>query len=529
MDVALRVERYKLIHEDNDNNVFSSEQIQDLKLQLSSRLCSYFQLVGSANGLFCLYDENRFILWNPCIRKFITLPNPSVEFPCYLAFGFDSRTNDYKVVRIAYRSNTRYEGAKPPLVEVYSVSEGSWRVTSAGDSYPPKITIRNWHPEAASLNGAVYFVANDWGNTSSKVLSFNLGDEVFRMISLPNGKSGLYAHIFTSVFKGLLSLICYEQWHMDEHYSCSIWVMKEYGVVDSWTKQFTIDLNMGYWKVLGFWKNDHVLVQKIQPHGLMVFSYDPESQQVKNLGFCKSAGFPYADNYVENLVLLDKPNDVVSKEESEQEEEVQDVAASSVGMFMAAVFGFDLRTDDYKVVRIAYQSVNIRYEGAKPPLVEVYSVNEGSWRVTSGGDSCPPRITISNWHPQATSLNGAVYFVVNDWGDAQSLIVLSFDLGDEVFRLISLPNGKFGLDADIGTSEFKGLLSLICYESRHMGQRYSCSVWVMKEYGDVDSWTKQFTIELNMLRWTVLGFWKNDHVLVQKMQSDSLMRIQSHG
>ncbi|XP_023872558.2 F-box/kelch-repeat protein At3g23880 [Quercus suber] len=323
MDVALRVERYKLIHEDNDNNVFSSEQIQDLKLPLSSRLCSYFQLVGSANGLFCLYDEIRFILWNPCIRKFITLPNPSVEFPCYLAFGFDSRTNDYKVVRIAYRSNTRYEGAKPPLVEVYSVSEGSWRVTSAGDSYPPKITIRNWHPEAASLNGAVYFVANDWGNTSSKVLSFNLGDEVFRMISLPNGKSGLYAHIFTSVFKGLLSLICYEQWHMDEHYSCSIWVMKEYGVVDSWTKQFTIDLNMGYWKVLGFWKNDHVLVQKIQPHGLMVFSYDPESQQVKNLGFCKSAGFPYADNYVENLVLLDKPNDVVSKEESEQEEEVQ--------------------------------------------------------------------------------------------------------------------------------------------------------------------------------------------------------------
>lgn len=61
----------------------------------------------------------------------------------------------------------------------------------------------------------------------------------------------------------------------------------------------------------------------MQSDGLMLFSYDPKSQQMKNLGFCKSTGFPYADNYVENLVLLDKPKDLVSKEESEQEEEVQ--------------------------------------------------------------------------------------------------------------------------------------------------------------------------------------------------------------
>ncbi|XP_050283044.1 F-box/kelch-repeat protein At3g23880-like isoform X1 [Quercus robur] len=324
LDVALRVERYKLIHEDNDNNVSSSEEIQDLKLPLRSSRLSYFQLVGSANGLFCLYEGNRCILWNPCIRKFITLPNPSVtaEFFCYLAFGFDSRTNDYKVVRIAYKSDTRYEGAKPPLVEVYSVNEGSWRVTSGGDSYPPKITMSIRPQQAASLNGAVYFVANDWGNAQSFiVLSFDLGDEVFRLICLPYGKFGSDDRIFTSEFKGLLSLICYESWH----YIYSIWVMKEYGIVDSWTKQFTIDLNMQYWKVLRFWKNDHVLVQKMQSGGLMLFSYDPESQQVKNLGFCKSTGCSYADNYVENLVLLDKPNEVVPKEESEQEEEVQSV------------------------------------------------------------------------------------------------------------------------------------------------------------------------------------------------------------
>ena len=75
-----------------------------------------------------------------------------------------------------------------------------------------------------------------------------------------------------------------------------------------------------------------------------------------------------------------------------------------------------------------------------------------------------------------------------------------------VFRVISLPNGKFGLDADIGTSVFNGLLSLICYEDRFMGEHNSCSIWVMKEYGFVDSWTIQFTIDLNMQYWKVLGF-----------------------
>ena len=75
LDVTLTpfVERYKLIHEESDDNDSSPEQIQDLKLPLRSRLRTYFQLVGSVNGLFCLHEQNRFILWNPCIRKFITL------------------------------------------------------------------------------------------------------------------------------------------------------------------------------------------------------------------------------------------------------------------------------------------------------------------------------------------------------------------------------------------------------------------------------------------------------------------------
>jgi hypothetical protein len=37
--------------------------------------------------------------------------------------------------------------------------------------------------------------------------------------------------------------------------------MKEYGVVDSWVKQFTIDIAGGIEKVLGFRKNGHIILE----------------------------------------------------------------------------------------------------------------------------------------------------------------------------------------------------------------------------------------------------------------------------
>ncbi|XP_065632120.1 putative F-box protein At3g10240 [Quercus suber] len=177
------VEHYKLIDDSND----SFDQIQNIELPISSRRIQHFRLIGSANGLFSLYEKERFILWNPSIRKFITLPKPCItvkahgHLACRSAFGFDPRTNDFKVVRIAFPSVE----AKPPLIEAYSLNEDSWKLTTA--SFPPGIDFSDWHRPAASLFGAVHFAVYDKDNRSRPlVLSFDLGDEVFRLMSLPN-------------------------------------------------------------------------------------------------------------------------------------------------------------------------------------------------------------------------------------------------------------------------------------------------------------------------------------------------------
>ena len=63
------VEHYKLIDDNND----SFDQIKNIELPLTSRRIQHFMLIGSANGLFSLFEQERFVLWNPSIRKCIPL------------------------------------------------------------------------------------------------------------------------------------------------------------------------------------------------------------------------------------------------------------------------------------------------------------------------------------------------------------------------------------------------------------------------------------------------------------------------
>nr|POF13382.1 f-box protein [Quercus suber] len=254
-------------------------------------------LIGSANGLFCLYEQQRYILWNPSIRKFITLPKRFITVKahglyigcCRQAFGFDSRTNDYKVVRISFPSRINMsEEAKPPLIEPSSFFK--WCCHFAAEyAYKPSGPL---------------------------VLSFDLHDEAFHVIPLPNVTFKWTNNVHTSVIGGLLSLLFHYVRNADNK-CCAIWVMKEYGVVDSWTKQFTVDLNGGgeIIRVLGLQKNGNILVEAILsgPSRCELSSYDPKSELVKNLGICGRSYYFHVDNYMENLGLLDKPNETVSK------------------------------------------------------------------------------------------------------------------------------------------------------------------------------------------------------------------------
>ncbi|KAL0006947.1 hypothetical protein SO802_008449 [Lithocarpus litseifolius] len=81
---------------------------------------------------------------------------------------------------------------------------------------------------------------------------------------------------------------------------CNMWVMGQYGVVESWIKK-TVALD----GILGFFgctESGQLLIE--MPPGRMV-SYDPESLYENNIGIPSPYWLGYTTDLMESLVLLD--------------------------------------------------------------------------------------------------------------------------------------------------------------------------------------------------------------------------------
>ncbi|KAI8531047.1 hypothetical protein RHMOL_Rhmol11G0107600 [Rhododendron molle] len=309
----IRLEHYKLFIDTGEEEDNTFDEYLEIPFPLYSRYC--YVLQGYVKGLFC-FELSEIFLWNPSIRRSISLPKPGITenthglFSDYLGFGFDSQSNDYKVVRVVILcGGTRSE--EVPLVEVYSLNSGSWKESSgAGNSFPRGSGLLYLECPAACLEGAIHFVAQRGGNWGARsICSFDLGDEMFKTMSLPNGLAT--KEMRTIVFRGSLSLLCHDDSALANKF-CSVWIMKEYGVVDSWYKYVKVDLTGGIMRVVGIRKNGHILLEGKTPQHWKhweLSSYDPLNNEIKKLG---TLGVHFhVDTYEENLILLNKPNDPV--------------------------------------------------------------------------------------------------------------------------------------------------------------------------------------------------------------------------
>ncbi|XP_059661230.1 F-box/kelch-repeat protein At3g23880-like [Cornus florida] len=276
----------------------------------------YYKIVGSCNGLICLCDylsvTSVLILWNPALRKSFNLPMPPTEFSLHdfvVGFGFNSSTNDFKVVRIGNvcNSGNTQTSRVSPEVEVYELSTGLWRGSSA--VVPPYEMIPR-HCSHVFVKGASHWIAFEKGKEQNRylILSFDMGSEVFGEMVLPASvANGPKLKMSISLFGESLSLFCYDGDLSGTSERCCIWVMQEYGVVESWIKLFTVDLAQEINKVLGFRRTGEVLVE--MGDGELV-SYDPESKEevhVEDFWFQDSS---HLDTYMESLVLLDGKDQV---------------------------------------------------------------------------------------------------------------------------------------------------------------------------------------------------------------------------
>ncbi|KAI8558432.1 hypothetical protein RHMOL_Rhmol04G0092900 [Rhododendron molle] len=109
------------------------------------------------------------------------------------------------------------------------------------------------------------------------------------------------------LFRESLTVICNRRLDKGD---CCMWVLKEYGVPDSWTEllSFKLDRPVCLQRTLGFRKHGEVLLLTA-PNRLL--SYDIGSKELVDTGF---RGPPYTSHYepfVESLVSVECKNGVL--------------------------------------------------------------------------------------------------------------------------------------------------------------------------------------------------------------------------
>ena len=186
-------------------------------------------------------------------------------------FGYDSVTDDYKVVAVCRHDKK---------VKIYSLNTGIWK--KAGDF--PDVVL--WD-DAMFFNGSLYWV-DCTSSSKPNILSFDLHREAYTQVLRPpfdEGDRRLYLGVLGD---RLCVLDSREQTRVTD-----LWVRQDSGMDESWSKLASIphpDWAGGwgrYWQVYWMSNDGNILVQ----FGLRVVLYDTINSALVVLGDIEECQF----------------------------------------------------------------------------------------------------------------------------------------------------------------------------------------------------------------------------------------------
>ncbi|KAL0008027.1 hypothetical protein SO802_009529 [Lithocarpus litseifolius] len=132
-----------------------------------------------------------------------------------------------------------------------------------------------------------------------------------------------------------------------------------------------------------------------------------------------------------------------------------------------------------------------------PSEIEVYTLSSDSWRRV-GIDFTTNGVFFNNNNLLTTPLvSGALHWmaVKSEEEEIRNCeMIVSFDVNSEEFRKLAQPHGSIDDNTICRClASFKGKLAFITYgHSEQLGLQHS--IWVMREYGVVESWNKLFVL-----------------------------------
>lgn len=215
-----------------------------------------------------------------------------------LGFEFDSKMNDYKVVKIFYPGS-----GKVPFVELYSINKGAWLIIDSFSIVDVKIVECVWSRCFFTWKCALAYF-------QYCVLIFDVEEENFKKIRLPPELSILHLHDYLTIFviNGCLSVI---------HYACdrerathtvfNIWMKRE---PELWNKMYKVNYFQTVFDSVSLASStsdeifEFPLCGQFVPLGLV--EYDRE--EITKLRIQSRAYHLFFNEYTPSLVLFNREN-----------------------------------------------------------------------------------------------------------------------------------------------------------------------------------------------------------------------------
>ncbi|XP_062000664.1 F-box/kelch-repeat protein At3g06240-like [Rosa rugosa] len=272
----------------------------------------------SCNGLILLeLSDLELYLVNPATSESKHLAKPPLdyyEFHNYnyhlYGFGFDSSSSQYQLVQgdICIHDDDIFLGWWGTWFSVYNFETDSWRhKLSSPHPYIPASSQMHRNENGVMLNGRFH-----WLMKSLK--RYNYDDEAFVIVALdaplirtreiplpPELSSGSQLVKLGAFREWLCITLATVEPHHAETYS-EFWVMKEYGVRESWTKM-RVSIPYAELSHSGFWTESHDLM--VFGERLILYNFDEENpQSFQNLSVREIGKVGRVGVYIESLVSV---------------------------------------------------------------------------------------------------------------------------------------------------------------------------------------------------------------------------------
>lgn len=149
-----------------------------------------------------------------------------------------------------------------------------------------------------------------------------------------------------------------------------------------------------------------------------------------------------------------------------------------------SAFGYDALTNRYKILQLVVTSTN-------QMVAELFQIGDDKWRVIDNNVSSSVSARASSAFDP--SLNGALHWITQS--PRISELICSFDLNKNEFKWVAPPS-HFDDDylneiSGISVGVLKGCLCLCYVKGSDVFE-----TWLMESYGEVESWTKAFSIDI---------------------------------